>query len=390
MSIDKCIIMNTILNNVSAICVTEIKQSPYIIFGTKSGEIGIYDPQTSSNELIYKFESGQPVLQITRYDNLLGILVQGDMRPDEDGINEYSKVYHLNLKNLSAGAKCIGRNADHMFDPFAMLMYNSILYGVYMSDQDKVVFIKNLEYFDGSAIYDQLGFCLAINRHMTTASVYTLRLDDLDSWQPDTFSYDSDFMCKIGAYLQMNPVDCEDPDDIIVEQEQIMNVNLPSNLVRSAHQKFTYIDFIKLYDSGDKNNPFVVTGGRDHRVIITDFNDHKVLFDQDFGSIPRACAHNDDKIFVVGNDGMIMTIDKSDYSYFEMTLGEERFKCVEALPSGNHIVAVNTDDVVFCVDMDEQEVKGFFDMNEKVNDVAVLSNCFYVLGESGKLVEIEY
>lgn len=378
--------MKTVFTNVSAMCWSGMNFNEsnkvgdqILVFGTYDGGLYLRDKETV--EKIYQFSSEISIRQILVNRIDIAVLL-------EDG-----SVYRFNnsVQDWCGGPKLIAQNVDYMFNTYDMLMNDSTAYG-YLDKNDTIVPVRNLEYFEGDCIFDKYLSCLAINRFMSTASVYTLKLDNYKLWAKDTFSFDGEFMSKVGEYLQEHPVYCDDLDEEMIEQEEIMNSMLPESLVRSVHKRNTYIDFIKLYSSGDGDNPFVVTGGRDHRIIITDFVSHKVFFDETFDEVPRCCCVSRDKIFVGCDNGTIVIINKADYQFEEISVGEERFKLIKNY-TDKYIVAVNSDDAVFCLDMENMQFAGEFIENDSVIDVAItgdLSSCpVLVLTESGELLQIE-
>lgn len=379
--------MSTILSNVTAIYKLNLN---VILCGTSEGNILSYNAQTDELTELYRFQTGRPIIQMTVESGILGVIVQGDNSYDEEGIPEYSQIYHIALNDLSKGAVYVGKNADVMMNPFTMLMYNSMFYGAYILRSGKVEFVRNMEFFEGENIFDQLGFCFAINRYMGSSKVYTLRMNDFANWKSDTFSFEGNFFCEIGEYLGEHPIECDDPDDIMVEQEEVMNSRLPSSMVSSVHHKFTYLDFVKLYDSGDKDNPFIVTGARDHKVVITDFNAHKVFFEKEFETSPRCCTHDTENVYVGFDEGAILIINKSTFIYQTISLGDERFKLIEAVGDGKYVAAVNSDNAVFYIDVENKEVVGFEQVEEGIKSLILSCNNAFALTNAGNLVKIEF
>lgn len=399
----------TILSNVSAIfeCLyynlydrlASIYRPHYIILGTNDGALYVWNGYLESlPEKIYQFSSRKSIYQITaNYYYTLVLLEDGSAyrffngTGDTDYIRKLRDI-QIKLQPFSLGPKLIGTNIDHLFwlnsRTATMLMNDSTAYGLYEEKQDTIIQVRNLEYFEGENILDHHGTCLAINRFMSTASVYTLNLTDFTTWKRDTFSFEGNFMKKVGDYLHEHPVYCDDLDDEMVEQEEIMNSMLPKSMVRSVHDKRTYLDFVKLYGSGDKDNPFVVTGGRDHRIIITDFVSHKVFFDETFEDVPRCCCVGLEKIYVGCDNGTIVIINQSDYDYEIISAGDKRFKRIEA--KGKYVVAVDSSDFIFFIDKETMEPIGV-KIDEGVKDIIEQSwrKLIILLTESGDLLQIE-
>lgn len=412
--------MKTILSNVSAMywydgipVLRELNSSRILrgslICGTNDGTLYVYRPYSGSLENIYQFASQEPIYQIAANTYYIVVLLEdGSVYRFFNG-NSKRKVrgrYQL----FSYGPKLIGTNVGHLFSPYTMLMNDSAAFGLYDEGQDTIVQIRNLEYFEGDNIFDQSCACLAINRFMSTASVYTLNLSDYATWKKDTFSYEGEFMSKVAETIQDSHSfsddnknmeganifldDMFDFEDEMVEQEEIMNSLLPKSMVRSVHDKRTYLDFVKLYNSRDKDNPFVVTGGRDHRIIITDFVSHKVFFDETFESIPRCCCDSKEKIYVGCDDGTIVIINKSDYDYKVISVGDKMFKRIETNYKGEYVVAVNSDDVVFCIDTEIMEPVRGIKIDDIIKDVVKDSwhpsvERIYVLTGAGDLLQME-
>ena len=380
--------MKAIFSNVSAMCwsgmnfnVSNKVGDQTLVFGTYDGGLYLRDMNSETIEKIYQFSTEKSIRQILVDKEYITVLL-------EDGsVHRFSNT----TQNFCGGPKIIAQNVDHMFSTHDVLMNDSTAYG-YLGNNDTIVPVRNLEYFEGDCIFDKYLSCLAINRFMSTASVYTLNLENYKTWAKDTFSFDGEFMSRVGEYLQEHPVYCDDLDEEMIEQEEIMNSMLPESLVRSVHKRNTYVDFIKLYPSADGDNPFVVTGARDHRIIITDFVSHKVFFDQTFDEAPRCCCVSRDKIFVGCDNGTIVIINKADYQFEEISVGEERFKLIKNY-TDKYIVAVNSDDAVFCLDMENMQFAGEVIENDSVIDVAItgdLTSCpVLVLTESGELLQME-
>ena len=394
--------MNIVLSNISAICKTDRQLwngIPYsaAICGTEDGSILIYDYKTSSVKKLYQFSSRLPILQITIDRQILGVIVQGDGSYDENDIPIYSYVYHIEIKNLSKGAILIGTNADILLNPYVMFMYDMLFLGVYVPKENKIKIARKFDYFQGDILFDISNLCLAINKHMVTASVYTLDLSDFSTWGKDTFSCDGDLIKDVAQFLEEKTYcsygeigSYEVNENEIVEQEEVFNSRLPQKLVRSLHNKYTYLDFVKLYENIPyKDNPYIVTGGRDCRIIISNFNNNKVFFDKQFETIPRCCCHNVNYVFVGCDEGLIVKINKSNYVYSTFAFGEERFRFIDIFCKES-IVAVNTDNVVFCIDINLMEVIKIAEINEGVSKVIATEKGAYIVSETGKLITLEY
>ena len=318
-----------------------------------------------------------PIGQIVVEGTSVGVISDGD-------------AYLFDLNNLTAGAKKIAENVNDMLSPFYMFLYDYAYLGSYSPESGKGKIERKMDYFEGEDKFDKLGPCLAINRYMCTSNVFTLRLDDFTSWKEDTFSFEGKFLNEVGRFLEENPVKCENWENEIFEHEMVILSMLPKHLAYSKHMKFTYVDFIKLYESEDKNNLFVVSGGRDRRIIITDFNSHKVYFDETFENAPRCCSCNAEKIFVGCDEGEIVIIDKSTFEATIISLGDVRFRHIDALAEGRYFVAGNYDNAVFCFDTEEMEVVGFEQLEERIKDVKILQHNAVALGNDGSMVNIEF
>lgn len=366
--------MNIVSTNVSAMC----RLNAYILIcGSMDGLVFTYDIQTKEIKNLLQLEEHLPISELVTDGIVLGVIADGN-------------GYRINLDNPTNGVIPVGGDVDHMFNPYLLSVDDFSYLIVYSQKDEDEPNIRQVDYFQGDNIYDNLGSCLAINRYMSTANIYTLKLDDFTSWKEDTFSFDGDFLREVGRVLQENPVECDDFDEEMVEEEMAMVSMLPKHLVHSKHKKNTYVDFVKLYDSGDKDNPYVISGGRDHRIIITDFNSHKVFFDKEFENPPRCCCYNSEKIIVGCDEGEIVIIDKTSYESTVISLGEARLKFIKSLPEGRYIVVGNDDNAVFCYDLQEMKEVGFGMLDEKIKDIEILNNHALALGTDGIMVDIEF
>ncbi len=366
--------MSTVNTNVSAIC--KLDASTFI-FGNHDGVIFTFNTETKEIRELLKLGSHASVQQIAVEGTSVGAISDGC-------------AYLFNLDNLAAGAKNISENVDYMLTPFLLFLCNFAYLGSYSPESGEGKIERRMDYLQGENKFDKLGQCLAINRYMSTSNVFTLRLDDFTSWKEDTFSFDGEFFNEVGKFLEENPLECEDWEDEPFEEEIVILSMLPKHIAHSKHKKFTYVDFVKLYESGDKDNPFVVSGGRDRRIIITDFNSHKVYFDETFENVPRCCSHNAEKIFVGCDEGEIVIIDKSTYESTVISLGDVRFRHIDALAEGRYFVAGNDDNAVFCFDTEEMEVVGFEQLEERIKDVKILQHNAVALGNDGTMANIEF
>lgn len=366
--------MSTVSTNVSAIC--KFDASTFIC-GNHEGVIFTFNTETKETIQLLKLKTMASIEQIVVEDTSIGVISDGD-------------AYLFDLNNLIAGAKKIAENVNDMLSPFYIFLDDYAYLGSYSPESGISKIERKMEYFQGGDKFDKLGQCLALNRYMCTSNVFTLRLDDFTSWKEDTFSFEGEFFNEVGRFLEENPVECEDCEDELFEQEIVMLSMLPKHLAHSEHVKSTYVDFVKLYESEDKNNPFVISGGRDRRIIITDFNSHKVYFDETFENVPRCCSHNAEKIFVGCDKGDIVIIDKSTFESTIISLGDVHFKHIDALAEGNYFVAGNYDNAVFCFDTEEMEVVGFEQLDERIKDVKILKHNAVALGNDGSMVNIEF
>jgi WD40 repeat protein len=366
--------MSTINTNVSAVC--KLDASSYI-FGDYEGVIFTFNTETKEIRELLKLDSNAPVQQIVIEGTSVGVISDGC-------------AYLFDLDNLAAGVKNISENVNYMLTPFLMFLCDSTYLGSYSPESENGKIERRMDYFQGENKFDKLGQCLVINRYMSTSNVFTLRLDDFNAWGEDTFSFDGEFFNEVGKFLEENPLKCEDWEDEPFEEEMVMLSMLPKHLAHSKHRKITYVDFVKLYESTDKDNPFVVSGGRDRRIIITDFNSHKVYFDETFENVPRCCSHNAEKIFVGCDEGEIVIIDKSTYESTVISLGDMRFRHIDALAEGRYFVAGNDDNAVFCFDTEEMEVVGFEQLEERIKEVKILPHNAVALGADGTMANIEF
>ena len=365
--------MNIVNTNTSAICRLDAYT---LICGSYDGLIFTFNTKTKETKKILQLEDCLPIQELVTDGTVLGVIAEGN-------------GYHIYLDNPASGVIHIGENIDHMFNPFVLSVHNFAYLAIY-SQNDGDVNVRRMDYFQGDNIYDILGSSLAINRYMSTANIYTLKLDDFTTWQEDTFSFDGDFFNEVRRELQENPVEYDNFSEEMVEQEMVMVSMLPKHLVHSEPKKYTYVDFVKLYDLGDMDNPYVVSGGRDRRIIITDFNFHKVFFDKEFENVPRCCSYNSEKIFVGCDEGEIVIIDKLSYESKVISLGEVMFKFIKALSEGRYIVAVNNDNAIFCYDLQEMEVVSFELIEEEIKDIQILRNHVFAIGAGGVMVDIEF
>lgn len=382
-----------------------------LVLGTTDGALYEYLPYGNSLEKIYQFSFQKSIQQI-KVDRFYVVVLfdDGSVYRFYNGKDTKDCTVRIGgkeyrIKPFSDGPKLIGNNVDYIFSPYTMLMNDSTEYGAYLDEKDTIVKVRDLEYFEGDNIFDQSGVCIAINRFMSTASVYTLNMNDYTTWKKDTFSFEGEFMSTVAKVIQnsermadnskvgvVNLCLTGELDDEMVQQEEIMNSMLPESMVRTVHEKHTCLDFVKLYDSKDKNNPFVVTGGRDHRIIITDFISHNVFFNETFDDVPRCCCVSGKKIYIGCDNGTIVIINKSDYDFEMISIGEKDFKYIETNWNGRFVIAVNSDDMVFCIDTEKMELGGEF-IEGGVKDIVV--DCWlpkgdhaYVLTESGDLLQI--
>ncbi len=413
--------MKQILSNTSALCwyggvpshffrINKIK-SGSLILGTNDGSLYVYDSYSDSLKKIYHFPSQESILQIKVDRFYVAVLLEDgsvyrfynyegtkDCRINDRGYPLKSSLYKK-MKPFSDGPKLFADNVDHIFSPYAMLMDDSTVFGRCFKADDTIKKVRDLEYFSGDKIFDLYGSCLAISN--MSASVYTLDMNDCTTWKMDTFSFEGEFMSNVAKVMQdsINNSDdnetaavkigyIEELEDEMVKQEEIMNSMLPKSMVRVVHHKYAYLDFVKLYGSEDPYNPFVVTGGSDLRIIITDFISHKVFFNEKLDDIPRCCCVSEDKVYVGCDNGTIVIINKSDYNYEIISVGEKDFKCIETNWRGKYVVAVNYDDMVFCIDNEKMELGGEF-IEEGVKDVVVGGDHAYVLTESGDLFKFQ-
>lgn len=383
-----------------------------LLYGTEDGEVYYYDSSIGKNFKLFSEPSHLRILQISTNNNIVGILTEGNMEEDEDEIMQYSFIYHLNLKTLDKAQK-VGINGDYLFTPFSMLMYNNTFYGAYFAETNSFYPIRNIEYFENDKIeyiendkikyiendknlYDAEGFYFAINKYMYTATVYTLNIYDRTNWQEDTFSFEGRLLTQLRMQLSENQNsetysmisgDFDDMDQEIVNQENILNKMLHPSMVRVGHNPYTYLDFVKMAPSDNPQNPYVISGGRDGKVLITNFIEHKVFFDETFDCIPRCCCVAGDKIYVGCDEGVIVIIDICTFKYRILSgIGEQNITKISA--DNKYIMTVNLDNAVFCLDAHTGEICGFEICDDKVMDVTVCSGVPHILDMAGNLYKM--
>lgn len=405
--------MNTISNNVSAICrlKTGIAETAIqnkwafasmlngnpdagLLYGTEDGEVYYYNSSIGKNFKLFSEPSHLRILQISTNNNIVGILTEGNMEENEDEIMQYSFIYHLNLKTLDKAQK-VGINGDYFFTPFSMLMYNNSFYGAYFAEKNSFFPIRNIEYFESDEnLYDAEGFYFAINKY--TATVYTLNIYDRTNWQEDTFSFEGRLLTQLRMQLSENQDsetysmisgDLDDMTQEIVNQENILNKMLHPSMVRVGHNPYTSLDFVKMAPSDNPQNPYVISGGRDGKILVTNFIEHKVFFDETFDCIPRSCCVSGDKIYVGCDEGIIVIIDICTFKYRILTgIGEQDITRISA--DNKYIIAVNLDNAAFCLNAHTGEICGFEICDDDVIDVTVCRGVPFILDGAGNLYEM--
>jgi hypothetical protein len=349
-----------------------------LIYGTTDGKV-FFAPKANMQDqkLIFVDKQGRCIVDLfssTASEPEFAIVVK---KLENGDFQKNTEAFLVTGKETAF----MGEYVSKLLSTRCVLQYDNQLFSVYFPHLAKIIPCYFLEFFYGTDVYDFDGQCLAINRSMASAVIYTFDLTSSKSVdERATFSFEGPYLSQIGdedaVPGSITYKSFDDLDEENLRNEAKFHSMIDSSLVLQVHYPRTYIDFVKIV-KGIYSESIVISGGRDHKVVISTFFSHKVLVQIDCDDMPCCGTYDGNRYFYFGcNDGQVGIIDLHD-SHFKcrfVEVGEARIRKVRTSPDGLILVALNFDNVLLSLNCREMTITEIEQYDESVLDFYPVDN----------------
>ena len=370
-----------------------------LIIGTSHGEVFLLSTEDLQNKIrIFADKQERDVVDIcskrTTSELDVALVVKGVVNDPEGGEIESTEAYLVSNGNISP----MGIHVSKLLSTQCAMQLENQLFSVYYPQKSELIPWYSLELFMGTEVYDFDGdHCMAINRSMTSSTIYTIDLVSKKSRQEyDTFSFDGPYLSQLNQTEAMFDDNAggiitgsfDDLDEADLKQEEQFNAMIDPSLVLQVHHPRTYIDFVRIIKRPNAES-IVISGGRDSKVILSTLFSHDVLAEIICDDTPRCGAYDGTRYFYFGcDDGQVGIIDLQSQTFAcrFVEVGEEQIRKLRLSLDGHKLVALNVDNVLFNLDCRNLSILEVEQYEEWIIDFYPIDkNRIIVCSESGSL-----
>lgn len=381
---------SNMLDSVSAICYLGMD----LFLGTTHGEVFLISKGDLNNRtavFVDKFRRDVVDICCTKTSSgcEVAIVVRGLVHDPERGDMESTEAFLVAKGTVVS----MGFHVSKLLSSRCVMQYDNQLFSVYFPQLPGLRACYSLEWFYGTNVYDFDGeHCLAINRSMTSSTIYTIDLTSKKSIDEcDTFLFSGPYFSKLkaedaqrtvqnggtfGEFLNLGSVgmfNMDDFDDENIRNEERFNRLLDPSLVLKVHDPRTYLDFVRIVKR-ENNESIVISGGRDHKVVVSTLFSHQVLATFPMDVSPRCGLYDGSRLFYVGHDSGVFNIDlmSNSFDMYSSIPLATRITKLHMSPDRRKIAAFSfNDNAIFSLACPDLSVLAVEDYKERIEDFCI-------------------
>lgn len=368
-----------------------------LLIGSETGQVLSMNVDEPSNVCeIFRNPEGMPISQIyhTRYQDgseETSIIAQNTLQFENGDEVIGTKAYLVRNNEVIS----VGEWASCLLPCCLVLQYDGQFISYFSEQKRDLVPFYSLELFMGTNIFDFDGVrYLAINRANQSSTIYTIDLK-AENLEYDVFSFEGRYLSNLdldnietdnnGEVGEIGVCPMDDLDDEDLRMQKAFHALINPNLVLEVHHPQTYLDFVKVVRISPKLL-YVVSAGRDHKVIVSSFFSHSVFMTIECESLARCGVYDHRQNFYFGCDnGEIGVINLIGLSHSFFQFGEDRFVKLMVSDNGKVLAALTCYNAIMCIDLSDFSLISIEEYDTNIKDFSLTDNQVIVVTETGDL-----